>query len=62
MMAGISLLTACYRDDKREYALKQIEGTGISMSACREISVILALLMFHFKSCIKLCSIVAVTS
>ena len=23
----------------REYALKQIEGTGISMSACREIAV-----------------------
>ncbi len=27
-----------YRDGK-EYALKQIEGTGISMSACREIAV-----------------------
>jgi hypothetical protein len=25
--------------DGREYALKQIEGTGISMSACREIAV-----------------------
>lgn len=25
--------------DKREYALKQIEGTGLSMSACREIAV-----------------------
>ena len=23
------------RSDSREYALKQIEGTGISMSACR---------------------------
>lgn len=28
----------CRKDDK-EYALKQIEGTGISMSACREIAV-----------------------
>lgn len=27
------------RDDPKEYALKQIEGTGISMSACREIAV-----------------------
>ncbi|GCB67677.1 hypothetical protein scyTo_0010284 [Scyliorhinus torazame] len=26
------------KDDK-DYALKQIEGTGISMSACREIAV-----------------------
>jgi cyclin-dependent kinase 8/11 len=25
--------------DNRNYALKQIEGTGISMSACREIAV-----------------------
>ena len=25
--------------DNREYALKQIEGCGISMSACREIAV-----------------------
>uniref|UniRef100_A0A8C2DTI2 Cyclin-dependent kinase 19 n=1 Tax=Cyprinus carpio TaxID=7962 RepID=A0A8C2DTI2_CYPCA len=25
--------------DEKEYALKQIEGTGISMSACREIAV-----------------------
>lgn len=25
--------------DKREFALKLIEGTGISMSACREIAV-----------------------
>lgn len=25
--------------DKNEYALKLIEGTGISMSACREIAV-----------------------
>ena len=26
-------------DNGREFALKQIEGTGISMSACREIAV-----------------------
>ncbi|KAL5009543.1 hypothetical protein ScPMuIL_011848 [Solemya velum] len=26
--------------DGREYALKQIEGTGISMSACREIALL----------------------
>lgn len=25
--------------DQRDYALKQIEGTGLSMSACREIAV-----------------------
>ena len=25
--------------DTKEYALKQIEGTGLSMSACREIAV-----------------------
>ena len=27
------------RSDNREYALKQIEGAGLSMSACRELSV-----------------------
>jgi cyclin-dependent kinase 8/11 len=26
-------------DDQKDYALKLIEGTGISMSACREIAV-----------------------
>ena len=31
-------LSVCRKDDK-DYALKQIEGTGISMSACREIAV-----------------------
>ena len=30
---------------KREFALKQIEGTGISMSACREVAV--SILMLH---------------
>lgn len=28
--------------DTRDYALKQIEGTGLSMSACREIAVCVA--------------------
>lgn len=32
---------------KQEYALKQIEGTGISMSACREIAVILKSISEH---------------
>nr|CAD7441083.1 unnamed protein product [Timema bartmani] len=27
------------RSDTKDYALKQIEGTGLSMSACREIAV-----------------------
>uniref|UniRef100_A0AAZ3QDI5 cyclin-dependent kinase n=1 Tax=Oncorhynchus tshawytscha TaxID=74940 RepID=A0AAZ3QDI5_ONCTS len=27
-------------EDEKEYALKQIEGTGISMSACREIALL----------------------
>lgn len=31
---------ALIRSDSREYALKQIEGTGISMSACREIALL----------------------
>lgn len=34
-------LSVCRKDDK-DYALKQIEGTGISMSACREIAVRMA--------------------
>ena len=29
-----------HRKDSREYALKQIEGTGLSMSACREIALL----------------------
>uniref|UniRef100_A0A803SV08 Cyclin-dependent kinase 8 n=1 Tax=Anolis carolinensis TaxID=28377 RepID=A0A803SV08_ANOCA len=29
-----------YRKDDKDYALKQIEGTGISMSACREIALL----------------------
>lgn len=27
------------RDNSKDFALKQIEGTGLSMSACREIAV-----------------------
>ncbi|CAF4683283.1 unnamed protein product, partial [Rotaria magnacalcarata] len=27
-----------FRNDTRDYALKQIEGAGLSTSACREIS------------------------
>ncbi len=29
-----------YSADQKEYALKQIEGTGLSMSACREIALL----------------------
>ena len=40
------------RDDPKEYALKQIEGTGISMSACREIAVsFVAHVVLHSKLC-----------
>ena len=38
----VCFLTTCLalsRGDTRDYALKLIEGTGISMSACREIAV-----------------------
>lgn len=34
-----SCCVCVHRKDEKEYALKQIEGTGISMSACREIAV-----------------------
>lgn len=37
-----------YRNDEKEYALKQIEGTGISMSACREIAVSNQFCLFFF--------------
>lgn len=36
------------RPDTKDFALKQIEGTGLSMSACREITVSLK----------KICSII----
>lgn len=32
--------------DTRDYALKQIEGTGLSMSACREIAVSISIFSF----------------
>lgn len=46
-------------NDTNDYALKQIEGTGLSMSACREIAVCLLIYSFTlicflkcpFKSC-----------
>lgn len=34
--------------DKKDYALKQIEGTGLSMSACREIAVRLLTILKMF--------------
>lgn len=40
-----------FRLDTKEYALKQIEGTGLSMSACREIAV-----SREFNSIFLLCS------
>jgi cyclin-dependent kinase 8/11 len=50
--------------DTKEYALKQIEGTGLSMSACREISVstltdlmhqdLSSLIIIHKYTCFKL--------
>ncbi len=48
-----------YRKDEKEYALKQIEGTGISMSACREIAVsyiffLLAFVFVAFDHCLIL--------
>lgn len=36
----------------KDYALKQIEGTGLSMSACREIAVS-TLKALLFLSCIS---------
>lgn len=36
---GLVVIYVLFSNDGREYALKQIEGTGISMSACREIAV-----------------------
>ncbi len=59
----ISTHCNCYSDDKRDYALKQIEGTGISMSACREIavsvvqllyvSVMLVSIIYDFSFCVS---------
>lgn len=43
LQSGLVLMLLCLflfcRKDDKDYALKQIEGTGISMSACREIAV-----------------------
>ncbi|GAB6032817.1 Cyclin-dependent kinase 8 [Chamberlinius hualienensis] len=36
----LNVLLIYRRSDTKEYALKQIEGTGISMSACREIALL----------------------
>lgn len=36
--------------DKKDYALKQIEGTGLSMSACREIAVRISSIFNQFQS------------
>lgn len=33
--------------DTKDYALKQIEGTGLSMSACREIAVHMFCYLYH---------------
>ena len=51
-----NMLVFCYSDGK-EYALKLIEGTGISMSACREIavSIITASRKICEKSSVLLC-------
>lgn len=35
--------------DSKDYALKQIEGTGLSMSACREIAVSVFFCLFKNK-------------
>ena len=40
----------CFSPEGYEYALKQIEGTGISMSACREIAVNIHLPVVIFLS------------
>ena len=39
---------------KKEYALKQIEGTGISMSACREVAVSFQRVRSYY---LKLCTV-----
>lgn len=39
MLLYLSVCVCVCRKDDKDYALKQIEGTGISMSACREIAV-----------------------
>lgn len=47
-------------NDKKDYALKQIEGSGLSMSACREIAVsiwlktALGIVIVSFRALLKL--------
>ena len=43
LLVWSDIIFLLYSDDPKDYALKQIEGTGISMSACREIAVSLYL-------------------
>lgn len=52
---SLSLFLLPCRKDEKEYALKQIEGTGISMSACREIAVSPTSIFIHvvFASCLS---------
>lgn len=52
----------CYffRDNSKDFALKQIEGTGLSMSACREIAVciyifILSIISVIIRICLFIC-------
>ena len=39
LISKLNCVSVCVISDGKEYALKLIEGTGISMSACREIAV-----------------------
>lgn len=48
--------------DTRDYALKQIEGTGLSMSACREIAVRIAKLYTYYVTVIYKCDLVLFNS
>lgn len=41
------------RPDTKDFGLKQIEGTGLSMSACREIAVSC---LIALKRCRNVCS------
>lgn len=45
----ILIVDFIHSNDDRVYALKQIEGSGISMSACREIAVSLKMISNIFK-------------
>lgn len=39
------------RPDTKDFGLKQIEGTGLSMSACREIAVSISSLLNDEEPC-----------